>query len=284
MSPDLEAWRAWVGRVEESEDTIDPLRARAMQAALDDPGPPLGPGDAVPPLWHWLYFWTVAPEAELGPDGHPVLGGFLPPIDLPRRMWAGCRVSFPRPLPLGAAATRRSEILQVSLKEGRSGPLAFVTVRHQVATDDGICIEEEQDLVYRAAPTPGELPRAGEPAPATAAWRREMAPDPVLLFRYSALTFNGHRIHYDLKFATEDEGYPGLVVHGPLLATLMVELARRERPTARVAQFEFRAQRPVFDTAPYVVAGAPAADGKSAEVWVTDPNGRYASRGRIEWA
>ena len=284
MSPDLEAWRAWVGRVEESKDTIDPLRARAMQAALDDPGPPLGPGDALPPLWHWLYFWTVAPEAELGPDGHPVLGGFLPPIDLPRRMWAGSRVSFPRPLPLGAAATRRSEILQVSLKEGRSGPLAFVTVRHQVATDDGICIEEEQDLVYRAAPTPGEVPRAGEPAPATAAWRREMAPDPVLLFRYSALTFNGHRIHYDLKFATEDEGYPGLVVHGPLLATLMVELARRERPAARVAQFEFRAQRPVFDTAPYVVAGAPAADGASAEVWVTDPDGCYASRGRVEWA
>ncbi len=283
MSPDLEAWRAWVGRVEESKDTIDPLRARAMQAALDDPGPPLGPGDALPPLWHWLYFWTVAPEAELGPDGHPGLGGFLPPIDLPRRMWAGSRVSFPRPLPLGAAATRRSEILQVSLKEGRSGPLAFVTVRHQMATDEGVCIEEEQDLVYRAAPTAGELPRAGEPAPATAAWRREMAPDPVLLFRYSALTFNGHRIHYDLKFATEDEGYPGLVVHGPLLATLMVELARRERPAARVAGFEFRAQRPVFDTAPYVVAGAPAADGTSAEVWVTDPDRCYASRGRIEF-
>ncbi len=284
MSPDLEAWRAWVGRVEESEDTIDPSRARAMQAALDDPGPPLGPGDALPPLWHWLYFWTVAPAAELGPDGHPGRGGFLPPIELPRRMWAGSRVTFPRPLPLGATARRRSEIIDVSLKPGRSGPLAFVTIRHQVATDDGICIEEEQDLVYRAAPTPGEAPRAGEPAPAGSAWRREMAPDPVLLFRYSALTFNGHRIHYDLKFATEVEGYPGLVVHGPLLATLMVDLARRERPAARVAAFEFRAQRPVFDTAPYVVAGAPAADGTGAEVWVADAQGCYASRGRIEMA
>ncbi len=284
MSPDLDAWRTWVGRVEESRDTIDLLRARAMQAALDDPGAPLGPGDALPPLWHWLYFWTLAPQAELGPDGHAARGGFLPPIDLPRRMWAGSRVSFPRPLPIGAAATRRSEIAEVSLKEGRSGPLAFVTVRHQVATDEGICIEEEQDLVYRAAPTPGQEPRAGEPAPREAAWRREMPPDPVLLFRYSALTFNGHRIHYDLKFTTEAEGYPGLLVHGPLLATLMVDLARRERPEARVVGFEFRAQRPIFDTAPYVVAGAPAADGTSAEVWVADANGCYASRGRVDLA
>jgi 3-methylfumaryl-CoA hydratase len=284
VSPDLEAWRAWVGRVEAVSDSIDPLRARAMQAALDDPAPPLTPGDALPPLWHWLYFWTVAPEAELGPDGHAARGGFLPPIDLPRRMWAGSRVSFPRPLPLGAAATRRSEITEVSLKEGRNGTLAFVTVRHQVSTEAGVCVDEEQDIVYRAAPAPGERPRPGEPAPASAAWRREMAPDPVLLFRYSALTFNGHRIHYDHKFTTEVEGYPGLVVHGPLLATLMVELARRERPEARVARFEFRAERPVFDTAPYLVAGAPAADGASAEVWVTDPDGYYASRGRVDLA
>ena len=284
MSADLDAWRDWIGRSEEVSDTIDPLRARAMQAALDDPGAPLEPGDALPPLWHWLYFWTVAPGAALGPDGHPARGGFLPPIELPRRMWAGSRVSFPRPLRLGAAATRRSEIAEVSLKEGRSGPLAFVTVRHQVATSEGICIEEEQDLVFRAAPRPGEKPRPGKPAPVSAAWRQEMAPDPVLLFRYSALTFNGHRIHYDHKFTTEVEGYPGLVVHGPLLATLMAGLARRERPEARVARFEFRALRPIFDTAPYVVAGAPAADGASAEVWVTNPDGCYASRGRIDFA
>ena len=134
MSPNLEDWRAWVGRSEESGDTIDPLRARAMQAALDDPSPPLDPGDALPPLWHWLYFWTVAPEAALGPDGHAARGGFLPPIDLPRRMWAGSRVSFPRPLPIGARATRRSEIAEVSLKEGRSGALAFAaTVRGHAA-------------------------------------------------------------------------------------------------------------------------------------------------------
>ncbi len=282
MSPDLEGWRAWVGRSEESSDTIDPLRARAMQAALDDPAPPLEAGDALPPLWHWLYFWTVAPEAALGPDGHAARGGFLPPIDLPRRMWAGSRVSFPRPLPVGARATRRSEIAEVNIKEVRSGPLAFVKVRHQVATEEGVCIEEEQDLVYRAAPAPGAEPRPGELAPATSVWCRAMPPDPVLLFRYSALTFNGHRIHYDLKFTTEVEGYPGLVVHGPLLATLMADLVRRERPEARIARFEIRAQRPIFDTAPFVVAGAPDSGGAGAEVWVTDPYGCYASRGRVE--
>ncbi len=282
MSGDLERWRAWIGRSHETEDTIDVGRARALQAALDDPADPLGPGDPLPPLWHWLYFWTLAPASALGAEGHPARGGFLPPIEAPRRMWAGSRVRFFEPLPLGANARQRLEIADVRLKEGRSGRLVFVTVRHQVATAEDLCIEEEQDLLFRDEPQPGETARPGEPAPEPAPWRRAVAPDPVLLFRYSALTFNGHRIHYDLKFATEDEGYPGLVVHGPLLATLMVDLVRRERPKARVAAFEFRAERPVFDIAPFMVAGAPAPDGKSAELWVTDADGCYASRGRAE--
>ena len=275
MTSDLEAWRAWIGRSEESLDSIDPLRARAMQAALDDPGPLLGPGDALPPLWHWLYFWTVAAAADLGPDGHPVRGGFLPPIDLPRRMWAGSRVAFPRPLRIGAQATRRSEITEVRLKEGRSGPLAFVTVRHQVSTDEGVCIEEEQDIVYRAAAALGTVPRPGEPAPATTAWRRDIDPDPVLLFRYSALTFNGHRIHYDRPYATEIEGYPGLIVHGPLIATLLLQLAGDEtgRPPAR---FAFQAKRPLFDTAPFEILGRMEADGASCALWATDPEGKVA--------
>jgi 3-methylfumaryl-CoA hydratase len=238
----------------------------------------------LPPLWHWLYFWTVAPASALETEGHPARGGFLPPIEAPRRMWAGSRLSFLKPLRVGAAATRRSEITDIQLKQGRSGPLAFVTIRHQVAASDEVCIEEEQDLVFRAAPEPGEAPRPGAPAPGEATWRREMPPDPVLLFRYSALTFNGHRIHYDLKFATEAAGYPGLVVHGPLLATLMVDLVRRARPEARVTSFSFRAERPVFDTAPFTVAGEPAPGGKGAELWVAGPDGDYASRGSVELA
>ena len=282
MSAGLERWRAWIGRNMTAEDVIDVDRTRAMQATLDDIGAPLVAGDPLPPLWHWMYFWIVAPASELGPEGHPARGGFLPPIELPRRMWAGSRLSFPRPLPLGVRATRRSEIADVQVKQGRSGPLAFVTVRHEISTTEGLCIDEEHDLVFRAAPKAGQATRPGSAAPVQAAWRHEMPPDPVLLFRYSALTFNGHRIHYDLKFATETEGYPGLVVHGPLLATLMLELVRQERPKARVARFAFRAERPIFDTAPFVVAGCPGSDDHSAELWVAGPDGVYASRGQAE--
>jgi 3-methylfumaryl-CoA hydratase len=280
----MERWRDWIGRETVAEDRIGADRAQALQATLDDPGPPLRPGDPLPPLWHWIYFWTVAPAATLGPDGHPERGGLLPPIELPRRMWAGSRVTFRRALQVGAAATRRSRITEVQLKEGRSGPLAFVTVRHEISAGGEACIEEEHDIVYRAAPVPGEQPPPGEPAPTDAPWRREVTADPVLLFRYSALTFNGHRIHYDLKHATGTEGYPGLVVHGPLLATLMLELLRAERPAARVTAFRFRAIGPIFDTAPFTLAGRPADGGKSAELWIAGPDGTYATRGSVDLA
>ncbi len=282
MSADQERWRDWIGREEAAEDVLDVARARALQATLDDTGKALKAGDSLPPLWHWMYFWNVAAASTLGADGHPERAWFLPPIDLPRRMWAGSRFTFLRPLPVGAAVARRSRIKDIRFREGRNGPLAFVTVRHEIAADGAPCIEEEQDIVYRAAPRPGETPRPGDPAPTDAPWRREITPDPVLLFRYSALTFNGHRIHYDLKHATEVEGYPGLVVHGPLLATLMLELVRAERPEATVTGFEFRAIRPVFDTAPFTVAGRLAGDGKSAELWIAGPDGFIATKGTVE--
>ncbi len=284
MSADQERWRDWIGREEAAEDVLDVARARALQATLDDTGKALEAGDSLPPLWHWMYFWNVAAASTIGADGHPDRAWFLPPIELPRRMWAGSRFTFLRPLPVGAAAARRSRIKDIHFREGRNGPLAFVTVRHEIAADGEPCIEEVQDIVYRAAPRPGETPRPGDPAPTDATWRREITPDPVLLFRYSALTFNGHRIHYDLRHATEVEGYPGLVVHGPLLATLMLELVRAERPEATVTAFEFRAMRPVFDTAPFTVAGRLAGDGKSAELWIAGPDGMLAIKGRAELA
>ena len=215
VSAERERWRDWIGREQTAEDVLDAGRARALQATLDDTGKALEAGDPLPPLWHWIYFWTVAPPSMLGPDGHPERGGFLPPIELPRRMWAGSRVTFHRPLPVGAAAARRSRIKDVRITKGRNGRLAFVTVRHEITADGEPSIEDEHDIVYRAAPRPGETPRPGDPAPKDTPWRHEITADPVLLFRYSALTFNGHRIHYDLKHATEVEDYPGLVVHGP---------------------------------------------------------------------
>ena len=278
-----EDWTRWVGRSEQLRDSIDPGRAQAMQATLDDAEPPLHPGDALPPLWHWAYFWSLAPTASLGPDGHAARGGFLPPIPLPRRMWAGSRVAFPRPLEVGSEVTRHSIIKSVEEKSGRSGRLAFVTVEHVIADAKGPCIVEEHDIVYRelgekgAALPPGEMPSK------EGVWRQQVAPSPVLLFRYSALTFNGHRIHYDHPYTTREEGYPGLIVHGPLLATLMIGQLRRHLPQARAARFSFRARRPIFDTRPFTVCGAPDEKAGRADLWVTDPDNYLAMQGEVEW-
>ncbi len=265
----------WIGRSETLADVIAARPCAALAATLDRGDLAAAPGTALPPLWHWLYFWAVAPRAELGPDGHPKRGGFLPPVALPRRMWAGARLTFTAPLRLGDAVQRRSTIESVTEKTGRTGPLVFVTVRHEItrAADGALALTERHDIVYRAAPGPADVPPPPQPAPAPAAWRRDWHPDAVLLFRYSALTFNGHRIHYDRSYATETEGYPGLVVHGPLIATLLLDLLHRERPEAEVAEFRFRALRPTFDTHSFTVCGAPQSDGRTVHLWAQDHEG-----------
>jgi 3-methylfumaryl-CoA hydratase len=193
-------------------------------------------------------------------------------------MWAGSQFRFHAPLRVGDEVERRSTIEDVTEKSGRSGALVFVRVRHEIgrAGESQPAIIEHHDIVYREAPQPGEAPAPAKPAPAAPAWRKSWTPDDVLLFRYSALTFNGHRIHYDRRYVTEVEGYPGLVVHGPLLATLMVELLRDELPGASLAAYEFRALRPTFDTAPFDVCGAPATDGRCATLWIQDREGNLA--------
>ena len=276
-------WNDWVGRSETLTDSIDTGRAQAMQATLDDAQAPLHPGDALPPLWHWAYFWSLAPTAGLGRDGHAARGGFLPPIELPRRMWAGSRVEFPRRLDIGSAVTRKSTIKSVTEKSGRSGRLAFVTVEHVVSDDKGPAIVEEHDIVYREAGEKGAPLPAGEAPPQGGVWRQQVVPSPVLLFRYSALTFNGHRIHYDQPYTTKEEGYPGLIVHGPLLATMMIGQLRRHLPQARATRFAFRAKRPVFDTRPFTVCGAPDEGAQHADLWVEDPDGTLAMQGEVDW-
>lgn len=253
---------AWVGRTETVHDILTPERSRALDEALGQAGG--APKAVLPLLHHWLYFWNVQPPEALGTDGHPARGGFLPPVPLPRRMWAGGRLSFQRPLSFGAQIARTSTILKVESKSGRSGHLVFVTVRHEVSDGDGLAITEEQDIVYReaataAAPTPVPLTQ-----PPVAAWRRTLSPDPVLLFRYSALTMNGHRIHYDQPYAHDEENYPGLVVHGPLQATLLIGLAAT-RLAAPITGFEFRGQAPAFDGSPLHVCGDPTDTG--ARLW-----------------
>ena len=261
-----------MGRAETRSDEVTAAPVAALAATLDLEIPYPQTGDPLPPLWHWLYFLPFHRQSELGADGHARRGGFLPPVDLPRRMWAGGRVEFHQPLRVGETITRTSRIVEVKFKEGRSGPLVFVLVRHEIDNADGLALTEEHDIVYRDHPRPGDPAPALQASPADAEWERVVQPDDVLLFRYSALTFNGHRIHYDRRYATEVEGYPGLVVHGPLIATLLVELLR----SRIVKKFEFRAVSPIFDIAPFSVAGKPEPDGKLIRLWAANPSGALA--------
>ncbi|WP_457282516.1 FAS1-like dehydratase domain-containing protein [Polaromonas sp. P5_D5] len=266
----------WTGRSETVEDTATATPYAALSATLDraDTSRP-APGTPLPCLWHWLYFLPIHAQSEIGPDGHARRGGFLPPVPLPRRMWAGSDFEFHEPLCVGDALSRTSTIVDVTEKSGRTGSLVFVKVRHELRRNGsaGVALTEHHNIVYRAAPTPGDVTPPPLAAPAEFAWVRRIVADDVLLFRYSALTFNGHRIHYDRKYVTEVEGYPGLIVHGPLIATLLMDLLRRHMPEAMVRKFEFKAVRPTFDVNPFSIHGQPSADGKSVRLWGRDHEG-----------
>ena len=276
MGIDIDHLRTWIGKTETLTDTITPAPLAGLAATLDRDALDPKPGDPVPPAWHWIYFNPKPKASEIGPDGHARRGGFLPPVELPRRMWAGGRLAWPGTLRVGDAVSRTSTIRDVSHKQGKSGDLVFVLVEHVISGPDGVAVTEEHDIVYRDAPDPSAPPPPAKPAPADAQWARRIEPDPVLLFRYSALTFNGHRIHYDLKYVTEAEGYPGLIVHGPLIATLLMDLCRRERADARLVRFSYRALSPLFDTASFTVNGRPGDDGATAAVWAANAEGGLA--------
>jgi 3-methylfumaryl-CoA hydratase len=271
---DVPHLQSWTGKQETIADLVTPFPVTALAATIEAPyAPQSGVGDSLPPLWHWLYFLPLHAQSSLGPDGHARRGGFLPPVPLPRRMWAGGRLEFASPLRVGDAITRVSTIKNVDVKRGRSGNLVFVTVCHEVQRQGELLLTEEHDIVYRDAPAPGAPAPEPTLAPGSAPWSRPIVPDDVLLFRYSALTFNGHRIHYDRRYVTEVEGYPGLVVHGPLIATLLIDLVLREQPRATVKSFRFRALRPVFDLHPFRVCARPGADGKTIALWAKDHEG-----------
>jgi 3-methylfumaryl-CoA hydratase len=267
--------QAWVGRSESVRDRIGGAPVNALNATLDHEAAPAADGAALPPLWHWLYFLPLHRQSDIGADGHAKRGGFMPPVPLPRRMWAGSQFEFRSPVRVGDAVERKSTIADVTEKDGRTGKLVFVKVRHEVrcnaATDPAIV--EFHDIVYREPKRADDVEPPPQPAPPGAAWEREIVPDDVLLFRYSALTFNGHRIHYDRKYVTEVEGYPGLIVHGPLIATLLMDLVRRNAPGADVASFRFRAVRPTFDLHPFRVNGRVQPDGKAVKLWAQDHEG-----------
>jgi 3-methylfumaryl-CoA hydratase len=265
----------WIGRTEILCDTVTPTPFAALSATFDrDTSRPLQ-GTPLPPLWHWLYFLPIHHQSEIGADGHAQRGGFLPPVPLPRRMWAGSQFTFHQPLRIGDALERRSTIENVSEKSGRTGRLVFVKVRHEIrrADEADIVLTEFHNIVYREAACPDDIAPPPKAAPSDSAWEKRWEPDDVLLFRYSALTFNGHRIHYDRKYATEVEGYPGLIVHGPMVATLLLDLLRHQLPNAHVLSYEFRAVRPMFDINPFFVCGQPQPDGKTIHLWAKDQEG-----------
>ena len=268
----------WIGKTETVTDIVTATPYAALSATLDRAPERPPAGTPLPPLWHWLYFLPLYRQSEVGADGHAKRGGFLPPVPLPRRMWAGSQFEFNRPLHVGDGITRVSTIADVTEKSGRTGPLVFVKVRHEIRANDDAspAIVEFHDIVYREAQRPDDVPPPPQEAGAGAPWQREIVPDDVLLFRYSALTFNGHRIHYDRKYVTEVEGYPGLIVHGPMIATLLLDLLRWQLPDAVVRRYEFRAVRPLFDINPFEVCGEPSADGKSVHLWARDHEGWLA--------
>jgi 3-methylfumaryl-CoA hydratase len=267
----------WLDKSQTVRDEITAFPLAAMASTLDRPIE----AEAVPPLWHWLYFLPVSPLSEAGVDGHPKRGGFLPPVPLPRRMWAGGRLTFHAPLKVGDQATRQSTITGIEDKTGRTGRLVFVTVQHDISVAGDVRIEEEHDIVYRDNPgetssnTPGKEPAK---APADETFSRVVTTSPLLLFRYSALTFNGHRIHYDYPYVTQEEGYPGVIVHGPLIATMLVDLVRRQYPDATLATFAFRALRPTFAPNSFTVCGKPSDDGRTLDLWAKDHDGYLTMR------
>ena len=266
--------RQWIGNEQHADDTIMAGPATRMAATLDAPRA-YGEGDALPALWHWFYFLQAAPMAEVDRDGHTAKGGFLPPVALPRRMWAGSHFTFHEPVRVGMQVAKTSRVKDVTVKEGRSGTLCFVTVEHRFESEGTLLLVEDHNVVFREDPAPDQPVRQAEPAPASTEWHREIVPGPVFLFRYSALTFNGHRIHYDRPYCTDVEGYPGLIVHGPLTGTLLAGLA--EEKLGRLKTWQFTARSPLFDTAPFSIDGERTEDG--GRFWATDPSGGLAMEG-----
>jgi len=263
----------WLGRAQERSDQFSAPLVRRLAATFEVPAP--AEGEELPWLWHWCFFDDCAQQSGLGPDGHPTLGTFMPPAHGRNRMWAGSRVSFLNPLHVGATARRVTTIKHIEEKHGRTGSLLFVTLAHEVWEGELLCLREEQDIVYRE-PSPPKL-AAGDPVIETQ-WSESVVPDSLLLFRYSALSFNSHRIHYDWPYVTETEGYPGLVVQGPLTATMNLAAFVKANPLARMKHFSFRGVRPLIAPAPILFGGRHIQHG-TAELWASDANGisQYAT-------
>jgi 3-methylfumaryl-CoA hydratase len=278
---DIDHLRQWIGRSEEATDTVTAQLVKGLRATLfQEVGSPK-PGDAAPFTVHWCLAQPVFPMSMLGPDGHPTRGGFLPPVPLPRRMWAGGEIEFLQPLRVGDESTRTSRIADVQVKTGSTGTLCFVSVEHSISSPRGIAIRERQDIVYREMTTSTPATAKASPPPPEAQHRETHVSDPVLLFRYSALTFNGHRIHYDRDYVTKVEGYPGLIFHGPLQATFIIEMAAKLHGGKPPKKFTYRGLQPLFEGSEFSINANETADGM--ELWTANAEGQPTMKGTAVW-
>jgi len=282
MTQDLEKLKEWIGQTESDIDYVTVPAVHRLAATLDRADPMPKMGDILPIGWHQILFPRVVRQSQIGADGHPERGDFLPPVPLPRRMFAGKRTTFHADLRVGDEVRRDSVIKDVVIKQGQTGKMVFVTVKTEVIGPRGNAITEEHDYVYREAAPGGTPPQPPRPAPGKAVWSRVVTPDPVMLFRYSALTFNGHRIHYDLPYVTQTEGYPGLVMNGGLTTLLVFELARSHAPSA-IRTISSRNVRALFANQPITFAGEPSPDNKTAKLWAQNADGALALSAEVEF-
>ena len=283
---DLDDLRSHIGRTQTATDVVHAGPANFLRLALGRSEPEYREGDVLPPAWLGLYFLPRVASDALRPDGSPRDTGVVPPLALPRRMFAGERVRFHGAVRVGDTLRRETRLADISVKHGGTGSLVFATVTSRVYGRDGLVLEDERRTVFREEVKAGERNQAPrrEAPPNDAPWRRSVSPDPVLLFRFSALTFNSHRIHYDRVWAMEVEGYPGLVVHGPLTTTLLIDFARDQNLGRRITAYTTQARAPLFDTAPFELRGRPTADGRGAELWAVTPEGTVAMSAEVELA
>jgi 3-methylfumaryl-CoA hydratase len=277
-----EELQSWVGRSTEEEDLITAATIADYAATMDWDLPKPKEGDPIPPGAHWFFFHDRTRQSELDRVGLPKRGDFLPPVTLSRRMNGGNRIEFLQPLRIGEKAVRKTEIHSITPKMGRSGQLVLVVTRDTISGENGPAVIDDRTILYREAAKPGDGKRAPTPAPDDAAWQQSYQPDPIVMFRFSALTFNASRIHYDYKYVTEVEGYPGLIVNARLTTSLLMELCRRENPDRQLAEISTKFVRPLYDFAPFTLAGKPSADG--ASMWVADPDGALAMVSEMRFA
>jgi 3-methylfumaryl-CoA hydratase len=280
----LDDLKRHVGSKDVTTDVVTAAQANLLRLAFGRPEPEFKDGDVLPPGWHVIYFTPRVAAADLRPDGTPARSALMPDMPLPRRMFAGQTFRFHRPVRIGQTLRNETELTDIALKRGATGTLVFTTVVSRISGPDGLAIEDERLIVYREEVKAGDRNQAPrrEPVPADASWHRTVTPDPILLFRFSALTFNSHRIHYDIEWATKVEGYPALVVHGPLTQTLLIDFARDHAGGRAFTKFATQARAPLFDGAPFELRGRPGARG--CELWAVTPEGTVAMSAQVEFA